>query len=382
MKKTFLLLLPIIWLGCSQSKQSNVSSKPELNVKPENFEKTIDGKPVRLYVLENSKGTTIAITNYGGRIVSIIVPDKNSNFDDINLGYSSLDDYINYSEQYFGALIGRYGNRIGKGRFVLEGTEYTLATNNGPNHLHGGIKGFNDCVWDVAECTKNTLTLDYMSKDMEEGYPGNLNTRVKYSLTEENELRIDYQATTDKKTILNLTNHSYFNLAGEGSGKTILDHEIIIYADNFTPVDANLIPTGEIIPVAGTPFDFRQWKPIGRDLGQKDQQLEFGKGYDHNFVLNKPVPNQLTLAAKAKEPTSGRIMEVYTTEPGVQFYIGNFLAGEDRGKSGKPYLFRTAFCLETQHFPDSPNKPNFPSATLNPGETFVSTTIYKFSVGD
>jgi aldose 1-epimerase len=383
MKKELIALLALMMLigSCSRTKES-IMAESELNVDPANFEKTIDGKQVGLYVLENAKGVKIAITNYGGRIVSIIVPDKHGNFDDINLGYNSIDDYFEYREQHFGALVGRYGNRIGKGRFTLDGVEYTLARNNNENHLHGGLVGFAKKVWEVVESSGNKLKLHYLSPDMEEGYPGNLDVYVTYSLNENNELRIEYEATTDKKTIVNLTNHAYFNLAGEGSGKTITDHELMINADRFTPVDNTLIPTGELAPVEGTPFDFRTIKPIGRDIEAKHQQLQFGQGYDHNFVLNKPQPGEMTFAGKVREPQTGRIMEVYTTEPGMQLYVGNFMSGGDKGKNGKPYNYRTGFCLETQHYPDSPNKPNFPSVVLSPGETYSTTTIYKFTVDD
>lgn len=378
MKKLLILLVPVMLLAaCSMPRESGTT---ELNVDPANYEKTMDGKPVGLYVMENPNGIIVAITNYGGRIVSIIVPDKDGNFDDVNLGYNDVEDYRKYDEKYLGALIGRYGNRIANGRFILDSVEYTLAINNPPNHLHGGVKGYHDVVWDVVESTSEKLVLSYLSPDMEEGYPGNLNIQVTYSLNENDELRIEYRATTDKKTVLNLTNHAYFNLAGEGSGKLINDHELQINADFFTPVDSNLIPTGEIVAIEGTPFDFRNLKTIGRDIDQKDQQLEYGRGYDHNFVLNKPNLDEMTFAAKVVEPTTGRVMEVYTTEPGIQFYGGNFMAGGDVGNSGIAYEYRTGFCLETQHYPDSPNQPNFPSVELNPGETFLSTTLYKFSV--
>jgi aldose 1-epimerase len=382
MKKLFIILfvLSVLAGACNRAKDKVMNAKSILNVDPANFEKVIDNKQVGLYVLENSNGVKIAITNYGGRIVSMIVPDKHGNFDDVNLGYNHIEDYFKYPEQHFGALVGRYGNRIAKGKFTLDGVEYTLATNNNENHLHGGIKGFAKMVWDVIESTDSILKLQYLSKDMEEGYPGNLDVLVTYSLNENNELLIEYKATTDKKTIVNLTNHAYFNLAGEGSGKTITDHELMINADHFTPVGETLIPTGEIAPVQGTPFDFRKIKPIGRDIEHQDQQLIYGGGYDHNYVLNKPSPGEMTFAGKVREPETGRILEVYTTEPGMQLYVGNFLSGKDVGKNGKPYKYRTGFCLETQHFPDSPNKPNFPSVVLDPGETYSTTTIYKFTV--
>jgi aldose 1-epimerase len=281
---------------------------------------------------------------------------------------------------YFGAVVGRYGNRIAKGKFKLNGVEYTLAVNNGENALHGGLKGFDKQVWTARDASDGgvpAIEMTYVSKDKEEGYPGNLTVKVLYTLTENNELKLDYTANTDKDTVLNVTNHSYFNLAGQGEG-TILDHVLMLNADKFTPVDAGLIPTGELKPVAGTPFDFRQPTRIGDRIDAKDEQIVRGKGYDHNFVLNGPQ-GQLQLAARVSEPKSGRVMEVHTTEPGVQFYTGNFLDGSNTGKGGKVYNHRYGFCLETQHFPDSPNKPQFPSVVLKPEGTYRSTTIFRFS---
>ncbi len=381
MKKLFLTFLfpSVFLLSCSPGNEQKEST---LNVDPADFETTIDGSPVGLYVLENNNGVKIAITNYGGRIVSIIVPDKEGNFDDINLGYNTIDDYKKFPEQYFGALIGRYGNRIAKGKFSIDGNEYSLPTNDGVNHLHGGAFGYHKAVWNVEGNSATELKLQYLSPDMDEGYPGNLDINVTYSLNDENELRIEYSATTDKKTVVNLTNHAYFNLAGEGSGKTINDHILMVNADYYTPVDQTLIPTGELAPVEGTPFDFRNPKPVSQDIESEHQQLKYGRGYDHNFVLNKPNEDEMTLAAKITEPESGRVMEVYTTEPGIQFYGGNFMAGGDSGKSGKSYDYRTGFCLETQHFPDSPNQENFPTVVVSPEETYSSTTIYKFLVED
>jgi aldose 1-epimerase len=337
------------------------------------------GKPVELYTIKNANGVETTITNYGGIVVSLKTPDRAGKFADIVLGFDSLDGYLG-EHPYFGALIGRYGNRIAKGRFKLAGVEYKLATNNGANALHGGLKGFDKVVWtakQVQSSDGDAIELTYVSKDGEEGYPGTLTATVRYTLTPKNELRIDYTATTDKDTVLNLTNHSYFNLAGEGSGD-ILSHRIMIDADRFTPVDEGLIPTGEMKPVAGTPFDFRQSHAIGERIDAKDEQIRRGKGYDHNFVVNGKM-GTMRLAARVTESKSGRLMEVRTTEPGVQFYTGNFLDGKVTGKGGKAYQFRYGFCLETQHFPDSPNQPAFPTTVLKPGQTYKSTTVYAFA---
>lgn len=348
------------------------------SIKKTSFGKTAEGQSVDLYVLTNKDGMEVAITNYGGAVVSLKVPDRKRQVADVVLGYDSLDGYVN-DKAYFGALIGRYGNRIAHGQFTLDGVTYKLAKNNGDNTLHGGTRGFNKAVWsakDISSKAAQALQLNYLSKEGEEGYPGNLNVQVVYSLTDANELKIEYNATTDKKTVLNLTNHSYFNLAGQGNGD-ILGHQLMIAADRFTPVDAGLIPTGELRSVAGTPFDFRSKTAIGARINADDEQLKLGKGYDHNFVLRGK--GALGLAARAGEPNSGRVLEVWTTEPGVQFYTGNFLDGTVHGKEGKTYGFRSAFCLETQHFPDSPNHPDFPSAVLGPGQRFHSLTVYKFA---
>ena len=340
----------------------------------------VDGQSVDLYTLTNSHGLEAKITNYGGIVVSLRVPDRTRNFDDVVLGYDNLDAYLK-STPYFGALIGRYGNRIGKGRFTLNGVEYKLAINNGENALHGGAKGFDKIVWNAKPLETNNgpaLELTYLSRDGEEGYPGNLSVKVTYTLTNSNELRIDYSATTDKDTVVNLTHHSYFNLAGQGIGD-ILNHQLMIAADRFTPVDAGLIPTGELLSVTGTPFDFTRMTSIGARINSDDEQLKRGKGYDHNWVLNGRS-GQLRLAAKVLESSTGRVMEVWTTEPGMQFYTGNFLDGTLTGKGGKVYQQRYGFCLETQHFPDSPNKLTFPSTVLKKGGRYRTTTIYKFSV--
>ncbi len=348
---------------------------------PNNFNQIIDGKQVNLYILTNKNRLKAAITNYGGKLVSLLVPDSSGKLTDVVLGYNSLKDYQQYTKNgaYFGALIGRYGNRIAKGKFSLDGEQYELAINNGPNALHGGLKGFNSVVWDVVNTTPNSIELHYLAKDGEEGFPGNLNVTVTYTLTGDNALEIAYQATTDKTTVLNLTNHSYFNLNGEGSG-TINDHTLQLNATEFTPVDATLIPTGKLEPVAGTPLDFTIPEKIGSRIEDKNQQMVYGKGYDHNYVLNAGKEKGQHLAAIVLGDKSSIEMQVYTDQPGIQFYSGNFMEGGDTGKSGHAYESRTAFCLETQHFPDSPNQPQFPTTALKPGETFNSVTFYKFSV--
>lgn len=340
----------------------------------------VDPSRLALYVLTNANKMSVGITNFGGRVVILQVPDREGMLEDIVLGYDSLKQYLT-GNLYFGALIGRYGNRIAKGQFTLEGKQYQLATNNGANALHGGLRGFNNVIWDAKvglADRSQTLELTYVSADGEEGYPGTLTTKVTYTLTDGNELIIDYEATTDKTTVINLTHHSFFNLAGEGSGD-ILGHEFTINADRYCPVDEGLIPTGELRSVEGTPFDFRQPHSVGERIETTDEQLKFGKGYDHNWVLNK-TGNEMSLAATVTERVSGRKMEVLTTEPGLQFYSGNFLTESEAGKKGHIYDFRTAFCLEAQHFPDSPNHPDFPSTTLKPGETYKQQTVYRFSV--
>jgi len=348
------------------------------SVTKQSYGKTAAGENVDLYTLRNSKGVEAKITNYGGIVVSLKVPDRNGKFDDVVLGFNDLESYLTKNDPYMGALIGRYGNRIAKGRFTLNGVEYKLAVNNGENHLHGGLKGFDKVVWtgrDMKTPTGPAVVLTYLSKDGEEGYPGNLNVRVVYTLTNNNELKIDYSATSDKDTVTNLTHHSYFNLAGEGNGD-ILNHTVTINANRFVPTDAGSIPTGELKSVAGTPFDFLKATAIGARINQDDEQLKFGNGYDHTWVING---RGMRLAATAYESTSGRVMQVWTTEPGVQFYTGNFLNGTLTGKSGKIYARRTGFCFETQHYPDSPNQPSFPTTTLKKGATYKSTTIYRFS---
>jgi aldose 1-epimerase len=338
-----------------------------------------DGQRVSLYTLTNRRGVEAKITNYGATVVSLKVPDRRGRFADVLLGYDTLEAY-RQSTFYIGPVIGRYANRIAKGRFTLNGREYALAVNNGENHLHGGLKGFDKVVWRARPLETRggaSLELTYLSRDGEEGYPGNLSAKVVYTLTESNELRIDYSATTDKDTIVNLTNHAYFNLAGQGAGD-ILKHRLSINADRFTPADEKSIPTGELRSVAGTPFDFRRATEIGARIEADDEQLKFGRGYDHTFVINGRA-GTLRRAATASDPSTGRVMEVWTTEPGVQLYTGNYLESAMVGKDGKTYAPRHGFCLETQHFPDSPNKPNFPSPVLRKGGRYNSTTIYKFS---
>ena len=359
---------------------AKTSEHEKRHMKTQPFGTTHAGAPVDLYTMTNAHGLEMRVMTYGGIIVSLRVPDKSGKFDDVVLGFDDLKGYLG-DNPYFGAIVGRYGNRIANGKFTLDGKEYTLARNNGPNSLHGGIKGFDKVVWHAEPFTKPHnigLVLTYISKDGEEGYPGNLKATVTYALTDDNELRIDYRATADKATPLNLTNHSYFNLTGEGKGD-VLAHIVMLNSDRFTPVDKTLIPTGELRLVKGTPMDFTTPTAIGARINGKYEQLVFGRGYDHNFVINRHGDG-LELAARVVEPTSGRIMEVRTTEPGVQFYSGNFLDGTITGKHGHVYNQRYAFCLETQHFPDSPNHPDFPSTILPPGKAYHSETIYKFLV--
>ena len=318
------------------------------------------------------------ITNYGGRIINLWTPDKNGDFADIVVGYESLAEYLKSNEIYYGTLIGRYGNRIAKGKFALNDSVYTLATNNKVNHLHGGVKGFNNVVWDAKRIDGQTLELTYVSPDGEEGYPGNLNVKVVYTLTNDNELKTEYWATTDKPTPVNLTQHSFFNLKGAGNGD-VNDHLMQILADSYIPIDSTLIPFGEIATVEGTPFDFRKPTAIGARVNDDNEQLKYGGGYDHNWVLNK-AETGLNYATKVVEPASGRTLEVFTNEPGIQFYGGNFMDGSDSGKGGKVFSYRGALALETQHFPDSPNQQAFPTTILNPGEEYYSVCVYKFGV--
>jgi len=339
------------------------------------YGKTTAGVPVESYTLRNKQGMEAHIITYGGIITSLTAPDRNGRYADVVLGYDTLAEYEK-GKSYFGALIGRYGNRIAKGRFSLNGTTYKLATNDGPNTLHGGVVGFNKVVWTVTQSSSGKLGLTYTSKDGEEGYPGTLKVDAVYTLTDDNALRLDFTATTDKDTPVNLTQHSYFNLRGKG---TILGNELQIPGGRFTPVDATLIPTGQLQPVAGTPFDFRESTAIGARIDTKgDEQLKNGKGYDHNWVLDKGA-GVFGLVAKVYEPQSGRVLEVSSTEPGVQFYSGNFLDGKVKAKGGWAYGYREGLALEPQHFPDSPNQANFPSTILRPGQTYKNTIIYKLT---
>jgi len=374
-------LVAAVLVGCSDMSSSNKSS----NVTKAEFGKTPDGTPVAIYTLQNSKGAEARIMTYGGIVQKLTMPDKTGKFADIVLGFDTLDGYTSAKYlggcPYFGALIGRYGNRIGGAKFTLDGKIYTLATNNGPNSLHGGVKGFDKVVWTAVKADVGPdgpqLVLNYLSKDGEEGFPGNLNVTATYTLTEDNALKLTFSETTDKPTIANLTHHSYFNLAGQGNGD-ILGHLLYINADKTTPVDSGLITTGMFADVAGTPFDFRKPTAIGTHIDDKDTVLQYGPGYDHNWVVNKPM-GKFDLMARVKDPSSGRVMEVWSDEPGLQFYAGNFLDGTLTGKDGKVYQRRSAFCMEPQHYPDSPNKASWPSVELKPGETYHNTIEYKFS---
>lgn len=340
------------------------------------FGKTPSGQDVSLFTLTNAAGMEVKITNFGGVIISVKVPDRNGVFADVVLGFDELEPYLHKSP-YFGALIGRFGNRIANGQFELDGKKFQLDTNDGANHLHGGVQGFDKVVWSAeAVATEQVvgLKLFYLSRDGDQGYPGNLQVTVTYTLTVDNSIAVDYHAKTDHATPINLTQHSYFNLAGQGD---VLQHQLMINADQFTPIDGTAIPLGGLQSVSGTPFDFRRAKAIGADINVEDQQLTSGRGYDHNFVLNKQQSKELSLAARAYDAASGRVLEVFTEEPGVQFYSGNFLDGSLTGK-GRVYSYRSGFCLEPQHFPDSPNQPDFPSTILGPDEIYSSRTLFKF----
>ncbi|MEG1585626.1 MAG: aldose epimerase family protein [Bacteroidales bacterium] len=366
--------------GCITSCKSDRAALPVYPASA--FESVIDNKPVTLYTLANSNGLTLQVTNWGCRVVSLWVPDRRGNFDDIVLGYESLDRYLNNpGERFLGSTIGRYGNRIHDGRFELNGEAYQLSQFNNGQCLHGGDKGFDKVVWNVDSVFSDKIYFSYLSPDGEEGFPGNLLVKMSYALTPQNEFRITYDAQTDKPTPVNLTHHSFFNLHGEGNG-TINDHILTIAADAYTPVDSVLIPLGENMPVADTPFDFRTPKAIGRDVDNQDTQLQYGRGYDHNFVLNRKSNSELEFAASVYEPQSGRVLEVWTTEPGLQFYGGNFFEGKVNGKQGVPHRFRESLALETQHFPDSPNQPAFPSTILQPGEKYHHICVYKFACKD
>jgi aldose 1-epimerase len=368
-------------VGCAAVSTSHSGS----TIAKADFGKTPDGTPVEIYTLHNSRGAEAHIMTYGGIVQKLLMPDKNGNFADVVNGFDTLNGYTDPKYvgacPYFGALIGRYGNRIGGAKFTLEGKTYQLATNNGPNSLHGGVKGFDKVVWTAVKADVGSegprLVLNYLSKDGEEGFPGNLNVKATYTLTEDNGLKLQFKATTDKPTIANLTHHSYFNLNGQGNGD-ILGHLVYINSDQTTPVDSGLITTGMFADVAGTPFDFRKPTAIGAHIDDKDTVLQYGPGYDHNWVINKPM-GKFDLMARVKDPSSGRMMEVWSDEPGLQFYAGNFLDGTLNGKDGKVYQKRSAFCMEPQHYPDSPNKATWPSVELKPGQTYHNTIEYKFS---
>jgi len=371
-----------VLFACNSAKEkdSEVASDSSSIQSKTAFQKMIDGKNTDLFILRNKNQSEAIFTNYGARIVSLKVPDQSGKLTDVVVGFGSVETYQQSSERYFGATIGRYGNRIAKGKFQLDGKEYSIFINNNPNALHGGKKGFQDVVWDAKQLDEQTLEFTYLSKDMEEGFPGNLQVKVIYSLSDDNELMINYEASTDKKTIVNLTNHAFFNLNGEGSG-SILNHTLQINAEQYTPVDSTLIPLGEISSVAGGPFDFRKAIRIGERIEDDNIQLKYGKGYDHNYVLNPGKNDEMKSAAVAIGDKTGIVMEVFTQEPGLQFYSGNFMKSNNTFKGGVKDDFRSAFCLETQHFPDSPNQPKFPSTILNPGELYKTKTIYKFSSG-
>ncbi|MDR1010793.1 MAG: galactose mutarotase [Opitutaceae bacterium] len=376
MKKTILSLTAMLALACVAGCSQSASETTASGLQRSKFQKQIGGKTSDLFVMKNNKGVEICVTSYGARIVSWFAPDRDGKMEDIVLGYDDVQGYIDSKEPYFGAAIGRYGNRIAKGKFTLDGVECTIPINNDPNALHGGPGGFQSVVWDTRQINPSTLEFHLHSKDGDQGFPGNLHVTMTYTLTDDNEVKIAYKATTDKPTVINLTHHSFFNLHGAGNG-TVNDHLLMIDADKYTPVTSVLIPTGEIAPVAGTPMDFRKPVAIGARIEESFEQLKNGQGYDHNWVLNR-TGSGLQLAARVVEPKSGRVLEVFTTEPGVQFYGGNFLDDTFKGKGGKTYGFRTALCLETQHFPDSPNWSEFPSTVLRPGETYTHECVYKF----
>lgn len=371
----FYLCLLLLAAACTTPMEEPVST-----LTTETFGTLPDGREVQLFTFTNPNGMTLKVMNHGATITSIQVPERSGAVSEVTLGFDNLQGYLG-ENPFFGNVVGRYGNRIGKGTFTLNDSTYTLATNNGLNHLHGGAEGFDKKLWEVVEVkedeTAPSVLLKYVSGDGEEGYPGTLTSLVRYTLTRENEVRIEYEATTDKPTVVNLTNHTYFNLKDAGA-TDILGHELQLEAEYYTPVDSGLIPTGELRPVANTPFDFRTPKPIGQDIEADHPQIQVGGGYDHNFVLDGAIA-ELRIGAEVHEPSTGRVMEMLTTQPGVQFYTGNFLSGLS-GRGGTTYGPRAGFCLETQHYPDSPNQPDFPTTTLNPGETYEETTVYRFGV--
>ncbi|OAQ40323.1 galactose mutarotase [Pedobacter psychrophilus] len=367
-------------VACNQQTSKNEDESKNLsgNLKKENFVDSINGKETQLYMIKKG-AVTAYFTNYGARLVSLLVPDKNGAPTDVVVGFGSVKDYVNSSEPYFGATIGRYGNRIAKGKFSIDGNEYQLSVNNGPNTLHGGKEGYQAVVWDVEQPDSTSLVFTYVSKDGEQGFPGNLMNKVTYSITDDGSVKMEYEATTDKTTIVNLTNHAFFNLNGEGSG-TILNHNVTIYADKYNPVDSTLIPSGQLVTVTNTPFDFTKPETIGARIETENEQLKNGKGYDHNFVLTGAKENGMFHAASVVGDKSGIQMDIFTEEPGLQFYSGNFMGGKNTFKNGSKDDFRTAFAMETQHFPDSPNQPSFPSTLLKPGEKYHTVSLYEFSV--
>ena len=378
MKKVYYLIFSLIIVSCENMLKKN-KAMPLVSIEKKAFGKTKEGLNVDQYILKNRNGMEISAINYGGIITSWKAKDRDGNYKDIVLGFNNLSEYESESP-YFGAIIGRYGNRIAKGKFTLNGEEYTLAVNNGENHLHGGLKGFDKVVWDSKEVVDDStasLVLSYVSDDMEEGYPGNLKVQVTYTLDNNDKLSVKYEAVTDKTTIINLTQHSYFNLSADFN-TNILDHNILINADSFLPVDSTLIPTGEIRNVGDTPFDFRRPKNVGDEINNSNKQLMIGNGYDHCWVLNNQDQG-LRFVASAYDSSTGRLLEVFSDQPGIQFYSGNFLDGSLKSKIGGTYDFRSGFCLETQHYPNSPNEKSFPSVTLNPGEKYETETIFKFS---
>lgn len=373
-----------IMVSCSnpastQTKQNNTAQGQMVKPDSAAFRDTIDGKTTGLYVLKNKNNMQACFTNYGGRLVSLLVPGKDGKMVDVVVGFENIEKYISSKEPFFGATIGRFGNRIAKGKFTLDGKEYILGTNNGLNTLHSGKNGFHNVVWDAEQTGPNSVRFTYLAKDLEGGFPGNLETTVTYTLTDDNALEMEYSATTDKKTVVNLTNHAFFNLNGEGSG-TINNHLLQINASRYTPIDSVFIPTGTIEPVAGTPFDFTKPVAIGARVEENNVQLKYGKGYDHNYVLDRKGGPGLVSAATVVGDRTGIVMEILTEEPGLQFYGGNFMKSKNVFKNGSKDDFRTAFCLETQHFPDSPNQASFPSTVLEPGKNYHTRSVYKFSV--
>ena len=385
MKKTkanALLCLGILsMISCGQSASEKSTSQVDstaITLDSASFSQEIDGHAANLYTLKNASGATAYLTNFGARLVGLLVPDKEGTLHDVVLGFDQASLYHNPEEPFFGTIVGPFGNRIAKGKFTMDGQTYTLPVNNGPNTLHGGFNGVHFRNWEVKNANDKVVTFTYEMPDGQDGFPGAIQMEVSYSLSDNNELTISYQATTDKKTIINLTNHAYFNMNGEGSG-SILDHQLKLYANQITPVDSTLIPTGALTSVEGTPFDFTSSKTIGQDIEQKDEQLKFGGGYDHNFVLSGEKVDGLNHAATVIGDKTGIVMDIFTQEPGIQFYSGNFMADKVTLKSGTKDSFRTGFCLEPQHFPDSPNQPSFPSTVLNPGDTYATKSVYKFT---